>query len=269
MPLSFPTTPANGDTFVSGARTWTWSSAKQAWLAAGSSGGGSSVSRWSTEGPMTHASIVAALSQRFCTDAGVAVPLDAAQWTWVNQGAATETYVGGRLVLTNPSGGPGSQQIRAKQCVAPSSPFAIMTEVENLGTTNYSHCGLVIKDASSGRLLRFSVMNRSSAWTVDVAVCNSETSIAADRTNGRLSHNGAKACLAITYDGTTIKCYASADGRSWPTEPWWSETSAGFITTPNRLQLFTDTYGATVTPAAFTRVVVLNTATLIPLGGFG
>jgi hypothetical protein len=134
-------------------------------------------------------------------------------WTWTNQAGAAAVRVDPQgLLLTAPVEGFGTinQRILTKPL---SGPFDVWTRLDLYGHhTRYNQVGLCAMDA--GRMILMGLVGNDTGLLVDVWRYNSPTT-AVQRLGNQWSQFSPSRYARMKFDGATLRCYWSYDGRYW------------------------------------------------------
>ena len=146
------------------------------------------------------------------TSLPLTIPPTVANWTWVNQEAATAVETNGGIALTAPiqTGDDWRLLVRA----APSTPYTITAGIlSNLMPVDYAGLGIGWRQSSDGKMVSYEV-NGANQYA-SVIKFNSETSWNGTYVDRPLKAGRNLFWLRITDDGTDRKCWISVDKCTW------------------------------------------------------
>ncbi|MGB0972611.1 MAG: hypothetical protein ACPGVG_16885 [Mycobacterium sp.] len=145
------------------------------------------------------------------------VPPPTTGWSWVNQGSATVSTIAAKLVLETPPSASLAQRIRVR--TMPVGAWVVSVNLESI--SGYQRTGgLILRDSSSGRIIRFGVSQAQSGTVIDqqgrtgVLYDNGPTSNSSVPSQFRAPHPDFK-WFQIEDDTTDFIFRASHDGETW------------------------------------------------------
>jgi hypothetical protein len=136
--------------------------------------------------------------------------ITSSQFAWINQGSATAVWNNGSEFLTTPAAAADSIKIRKKTLAATSNYSALLGFSPALFSVNTAHCGLVLRESSSSKLITITFQFNTN-WTLGVHRWTNETTY--------LSTDVIVSFAPLNYvwfkvvdDGTNRGYYFSVDG---------------------------------------------------------
>jgi hypothetical protein len=162
-------------------------------------------------------------------------------FAWVNQGTATGTAVGNRIVLFAPA--TAGESIRLLKQALPAAPYTVTAcLMPNIVNTNYHGAGIMLRESSTGKLLgictSFNASNqlRGYRWSNPTTFASQASNIDLPSCN--------PIWLRVSRSGTTLTADMSVDGYSWRTVLTEAIT-ASFTTAPDEVGFFGNCGGTT------------------------
>lgn len=150
------------------------------------------------------------------------------QWSWLNQGSASETLKSGSVIMTSPRDG----QEHALIETIPATPYTFVMKIgsawSNIGTS-HPFIGFVLQESSSSKLLLFGI-DFSAATFAAYTFTNPSTF---NSTLFSAAYNAQPQgwnYLRVSDSGTTITFDASSDGLTFVTIGTTTHTGGGFLT---------------------------------------
>ncbi len=162
-------------------------------------------------GPDVPPAVPDAWNDEFNSDTG---PTGTGAWNWVNQGTATYWIAGGALAIHAPNLTTDSLRILVKPW-SDVGAWTITAKVSLLanGLTDFTQCGLVLRNSTSGKMLNLiltSYSSYASGLAIQFNTYNSPTSYASNV--GTVAVSGQEFYLRIQSDGTNLTAFYSVDG---------------------------------------------------------
>jgi hypothetical protein len=152
----------------------------------------------------------------------------AGNFSWVNQGGATETTVGGALVLHGPAN--SGTQVRMRVSPISTNTKATAATICTYAQANYANCSLVFYESSSGKIESLGINPIAANGGIQINRWNSVTSYAATQFNAPAgSNNGNTAWWQLNISGGNVSYAWSNDGVNFVT--LYTEPQNQFFTT--------------------------------------
>lgn len=134
-----------------------------------------------------------------------------AGWSWVNQGSATLSTVGGVPVMA--CDGNSSLNLRLRVRSAPSTPYTITTAMSYTGEASDGGGGLYIRENATGEIIRFGI---DGAGKIRCTKYTSATVYSADYLSSGTVYSMAPTCFLKLYDNATTRTWSiSFDNIGW------------------------------------------------------
>ncbi|MHA1950972.1 MAG: hypothetical protein ACW987_13995 [Candidatus Thorarchaeota archaeon] len=133
-------------------------------------------------------------------------------FTWVNQGSATATDRGNRIMLSVPAF--TGAQLRGLFMSAPSAPYSITLACRGMGKReNYGQFGLAFRESSSGKLIEIVKLFNEQ---LEIPKHNSPTSYNSSLLSAtNWAWGPGVVWFKIEDDNTTLKFYTGINGLDW------------------------------------------------------
>jgi len=150
--------------------------------------------------------------------------LTSSDFTWLNQGTATVTDDGGRMIIGMPS--EANHSLRGLYLTAPTATYNIKCRVGIVGAGDYSggassHFGLMLYDNSAGEIITMSARYGEQCWMAawdDTATFNSFVDDTSGDTYSRMEvrYQSQPIWLKMRVTaGGDVEGYISYDGLNW------------------------------------------------------
>jgi len=139
-------------------------------------------------------------------------PAIASDFTWVNQGTASATDRGGRVVLQTPPD--AGDQIRGLFQAAPSAPYEIILACHGSGeSSGNGQIGLAFRESGTGKIMTLANFLTND---IEVAKYTSPTAFSALLGTKKPWDVGQSVTwLKIADDNTNLKFYVGPNGQDW------------------------------------------------------
>lgn len=182
-------------------------------------------------------------------------PVIDANYSWVNQGAATLSMANGVARLSAAGTGTGSDNFIMRVKTVPTAPYTVtMAFMPTFGEGGYNGAGLILRESGSGKFATLGVAWRLGGVTWSgTATANQSLHLHLDKYNSATSYNssyiqkgysqfGALHWMRLVDTNTNREYYLSGDGYTWSKVGTIGRTD---YITPNQIGFYIGTLAET------------------------
>jgi hypothetical protein len=180
-------------------------------------------------------------------------PIDPAQFSWTNQGSATETTTNGFAYLEIPSSATNSLRIRRK--AQPATPYVITVGFLAL-VVNFSFfdAGICFRESATSKLEVLRLASAAASTSIYLTTASSETALVSNIYTLGIMGNGGFGQLMwfrMANDGTNLTMSYSVNGYNFTAIGAARAKNAYFTTAPDQVGYFCNTSASAPYSASF------------------
>jgi hypothetical protein len=150
----------------------------------------------------------------------------AGNFTWVNQGGASETATGNALVMSGPAGS-SNWRMRVQSIATATVKSAFSCTIEPL---QYRFCAVVFQESATGKIIAFGLSEQPPGYSLNISHYTNPSTFSNSVANLPAAYgNQALFWAELEVSGANLNFYLSNDGVNFVQV--WSEAKTSFFTT--------------------------------------